>query len=835
MALDDPRYNPERSESKSPNGSSDDESFASNAQEREGKTTNGGGRNEEHRANGANGEADASRFKIPFRSLFSGYPDAYGDFRATGRDQNGKVIGKATTITGKVTIDLYREHLAGKRCRGIIPLTEENECFFAAIDVDTKDENGNPREVDAVAIAKRSDELKLPFVVCRSKSDGAHVYAFFADPQPAEPVREWLASVAEQLGEGGAEIFPKQSARVKPDDIGNWINLPYFGNSRQAVLPNGKTLNLEEFIAYAEDRRQRLTSEAFENYRQAAAERKPSGKPNGHANEGRSSGKRKRSAKQDEGRDGYLFSQACGLLAKDMDPEVVRATIKAMNANATVNEHSHFSQGPLPESEVDKLVDSAIKTHERKHSANVAGSVLGCTDLANGERLVRRHGDDLRYCYAWKAWLYWNGQWWMLDAPAEVCHVCKETARSIYDEAKNANDLDQQRALAKWAGNSQSRRGQEAMEWAARSELDVKTDDFDRDLYLLNVENGTLDLRTGELREHRREDMITKLAPVIYDPNATCPRWLRFLDEVMDGDQEMVGYLQRMVGYALTGETTEHCMFILHGNGRNGKSTFVETLHHMLGDYARKAEMKAFLQKTQDTVNNDIAALRGARLASAVEIGKGRRLNEPLVKEVTGGDRMTARFLHKEFFEFVPEFKLFLAVNDRPEIKGTDEGIWSRVRLVPFDVTFSPEERDKDLGKKLKAELPGILAWAVQGCLEWQRDGLKDPEKVSAATQEYREESDLLGGFIWANCVTGDPKNVYVTTGDFYLKFEQWCKDEGTHPMPNNELSKEMKRRGFPSEQKWLHSRNQKIYRGLGWKAEPGQDSTHYREQEQFF
>jgi len=203
-------------------------------------------------------------------------------------------------------------------------------------------------------------------------------------------------------------------------------------------------------------------------------------------------------------------------------------------------------------------------------------------------------------------------------------------------------------------------------------------------------------------------------------------------------------FMQRAVGYALTGDVGEQCLFVMWGTGANGKSTFVETLHALLGDYAQKAEMRTLLHRDTDTVRNDLARLRGARLVSAVEIGRGKRLNEELVKELTGGDTITARFLVREYFEFRPEFKLFLAVNHKPQIHGTDEAIWRRVKLVPFNVYIPPEERDKALGGKLRAELPGILNWALEGCLEWQRGGLREPEEVIAATADYRREQDLF-------------------------------------------------------------------------------------------
>jgi putative DNA primase/helicase len=312
--------------------------------------------------------------------------------------------------------------------------------------------------------------------------------------------------------------------------------------------------------------------------------------------------------------------------------------------------------------------------------------------------------------------------------------------------------------------------------------IPVLLEQLDADPWLFNVVNGTIDLRTGILRPARREDLITKLAPVIYDPDARCPTWERFLQQIMAGNTALITFLQRAIGYGLTGVTSEQVLLLLYGTGANGKSTFLEVLRALFGDYARQAEFATFLARTSDAVRNDLARLAGARFVTAVEAASGRRLDEALIKQLTGGDPITARFLYQEFFEFTPQFKLFLATNHKPVIRGTEHAIWRRIRLIPFEVTIPQAQQDRTLPDKLRAELPGILAWAVQGCLAWQRDGLPMPTEVHQATETYREEMDTFGLFLADYCIV-DPTDPTrrATTGELFDAYLTWCRQNGEH------------------------------------------------------
>ena len=419
------------------------------------------------------------------------------------------------------------------------------------------------------------------------------------------------------------------------------------------------------------------------------------------------------------------------------------------------------------------------------------------TDLGNAGRLVAWHGPKLHHCYTWHKWLVWGDGGWKADDTGGVTRMAMDTARRIYLEAYRTPDPEKSKEAAKHAMRSQGAYSIKAMLELAKAMpgIAVTPEDLDRDPWKFNTLNGTLGLRTGILGPHRKEDLITKLAPVHYDPDAECPLWLAFLARIMDGDQDLIGFLQRATGYSLTGDTSEQCFFLLWGTGANGKTTFLQAVSAMMGDYALHTPTNTLLIKRGDGIPNDVARLHGARLVTAIEADQGRRLAEALVKQLTGGDKLAARFLHAEWFEFVPNFKLWLGTNHKPEIRGTDWAIWRRIRLVPFNVTIPEVEWDRQLGTKLLAELDGILAWAVRGCLDWQRDGLRPPAAVINATNAYREESDPLGTFIEDCCILGE--NVRAQAGPLYDAYREWAKQNGQDTMNSTRFGRSMTERGF--------------------------------------
>lgn len=351
----------------------------------------------------------------------------------------------------------------------------------------------------------------------------------------------------------------------------------------------------------------------------------------------------------------------------------------------------------------------------------------------------------------------------------------------------------------------------------------LNPDDFDGDPWLLNVRNGTIDLRTGKLLPHNPENLLTKVVSVDYDPAAQCPLWETFLDRIMAGNAELIEFLQRVVGYCLTGSTREQIFCILHGTGANGKSTIIKTIIKLLGDYAWQAPANMLMTKDRDAIPNDIARLKGVRYVSVTETEENRRLAESLVKTLTGEDKITARFLHGEFFEFEPTAKFFMATNHKPVIRGTDLAIWRRIRLVPFEVAIPKEEQDPELPQKLQAELSGILNWALEGCKKWQESGLTEPQAVMVATQTYRAESDVLAQFL-TDC-TVEAEGTVVQAKDLYQAYRQWCDTNGERSISNNAFGRKMKERGFTR----VHKHSGKYYMGLGLRADiEGNNVTHF-------
>jgi putative DNA primase/helicase len=439
------------------------------------------------------------------------------------------------------------------------------------------------------------------------------------------------------------------------------------------------------------------------------------------------------------------------------------------------------------------------------------------TDTTNAYRLFAQHGKDLRYNAPWKKWLVWNGKYWELDEGYLVHDKGLQMIRGMYAELLQTSDYRDRLDIERHAMQSESARRRKAFIEAASwiPDLNVKTDSLDPNPWLLNVENGTVDLRSGELREHRQGDMITKMARVAYDKNANCPIWKKFLMEIMNYNAELLRFIQTAAGWAITGDTSEQTMFILFGSGANGKSTFLNTIMNLLGDYAIATPTETLMKKTGDQITNDIARLRGTRFVTTTEAEQGKRLSEPLIKQITGNDRMTARFLYGEFFNFVPTFKIFMATNHKPIIKGTDYGIWRRIKLIPFTTAIAKENQDKQLEKKLMEEGPGILNWLLEGAKRWSVEGLATPEVITKATDEYRGEMDVIGAFIKERCE--QRPGALIRSRELFRLYQEWCDENNEHACSERFFGLRLKELGF--EQR-------RMTEGRFWQGIAAQDSA---------
>jgi putative DNA primase/helicase len=438
------------------------------------------------------------------------------------------------------------------------------------------------------------------------------------------------------------------------------------------------------------------------------------------------------------------------------------------------------------------------------------------TDYGNAERLVARHGHNMRYCHPWSKWLRYDGRRWKTDDAGVVHLWAKDAARKIFREAGTIDEKDQRKAHVAWGFTSESRARVESMLAMANSEVGIPIlpDEMDGDVWLFNCLNGTLDLRTGHLRGHRREDCITQLCPVEFDPSARCPLWLQTLNLFFAGDAELIDYFQRLCGYALVGVIRDHIMPIAYGMGSNGKSTILGALLDTFGpDYAMKCPPDMLMAKKNDSHPTERTDLFRKRLVIAIESDTGRRLNESLVKELTGGDRIRARRMREDNWEFQPTHTLAMATNHKPVIRGTDKGIWRRLKLIPFTVSVEGEQDDKKMPEKLRKELPGILAWCVRGCLKWQAEGLDEPKAVKEATEGYRREQDVLADFLEEHTLQNP--QLRVRCGELYARYKQESEKGNQFAMSLTAFGEAMRERGFDTQKSSV-----KWYLGIGLRDE---------------
>lgn len=448
----------------------------------------------------------------------------------------------------------------------------------------------------------------------------------------------------------------------------------------------------------------------------------------------------------------------------------------------------------------DDDTELALMFFGGKMAAEVPKRIYDMTDTGNAHRLYDKFGNIIRYSYNRKKWLFWDGKMWRLDESGEVKKladiICEDIKREAFLEQDEKTQLD----MLKWANKTSSSRGKESMikECQHLDGIPADPNEFDVFTDFINCQNGIVNLRNGELIPHDSNFMMSKICHCEYDPYGREPkRWLQFLDEVTNGDKELQRYIQKCVGYSLSGSTREQCAYFLYGMGNNGKSTFLDTIADMLGGYAANTQPETIMMKRWgDTgANSDIARLKSARFVTSEEPTEGVRLNEGLLKQLTGGSKITCRFLYGDEFEYLPEFKIWVATNHKPVIRGMDFGIWRRIKLIPFEVNIPKERVDRALKYKLRREFPQILRWAVDGCIMWQREGMAEPECVKEAVKEYKQEMDLLAGFIDQCIVLDYDCDDKVPASDLFQVYSKWARANNEFEMSSKKFFKEITRK----------------------------------------
>jgi putative DNA primase/helicase len=424
------------------------------------------------------------------------------------------------------------------------------------------------------------------------------------------------------------------------------------------------------------------------------------------------------------------------------------------------------------------------------------------SDLGNAERFVKRYANTFRYDHERRVWLAWQGHWWGQVEESVVFRASVKVARETKARAKEKHD----EPLHKWMLTTES--GAHLREMTSRARnmnpIAVEQGTWDQDAYLFGVANGVIDLRTGVFRAGKREDGITLHSPVAYDAAATCPTFDKFFDEIFLSRVDLSSYVIKALGYSMTGDTRERCLFIKYGSGNNGKSILGSLIGYIMGDYGKSTPSETLSSTREEGPRNDIARLSAARYVTASESGLKRGVAEELLKRITGKDVFVARYLHREFFEFVPRFKFWLSCNHKPPIQGTDAAIWSRIPLIPFEGEFRGDKEDKDLDTKLMAEAPGILNRLIAGCLLWQKEGLQLPDCIRAASADYRSESNPIAPFLDACCECDQTQVAETSAGEWaagkdelFAAYVAYCAKMKLKPDVKNVFGANVKAAGF--------------------------------------
>ena len=481
----------------------------------------------------------------------------------------------------------------------------------------------------------------------------------------------------------------------------------------------------------------------------------------------------------------------------------VRATVRSGIA-AGEKQPRHINSYPIPNGSHTLTTPTTPKITETSPKI----TEYPCTEAGQAEAFVHYYRENLRYDCINGRWYIWAPPRWKEDIGGLVQDFAVELARRRQRESQSIQDEEERKEQYRFGVSCESKNKIQSVLYLASRMGDVVTtvDKFDNDPFLLGCKNGVIDLRTGEFREGRRDDLITKTT-VPYQENMDCPRWKRFLEEIFLGDQELIHFVHLAIGYTLTGSTKEQCLFFLHGKGANGKTVFLHTLFSLLGDYAVNIPFDTFLYNSnRKQAHNDIASLCGKRLITASEVNEKERFDTGRLKSLTGGDIITARYLYREFFSFVLQGKIWIAANAKPKLNFSDDATWRRIRLIPFDAYFGPDRADPYLREALEAEISGILNWAVEGCLAWQKEGLPVPQKIQEAVEDYRQEQDMLRDFL-EECTYFSPYAI-TPVKEIYDRYLDWIYEQRTKPISRKRFSQ------FLAERKEIQRvrRNDGIY-----------------------
>ena len=772
-----------------------------------------------------------------FASLFKGRTDCWGEISTP--------TGKCVYET--ITLQHYRRHLKGETSLGVYFNLDDSTCYSAAIDID----DFSFDKAKAVRAALRS--IGIPAYIASSKRNRFHVYLFAEDRFNSREIRRILIHVRDELGiktsKGSPlEVFPKQDEH-HPDDPpsekhpngkkypGSYINLPCFGATRPFLAVDDNGAPKEVPLEVALEQIKRTPDGVIQEILKTIPEESPKKETKRPKQEYKERSREFNELAITKLLEGCAFLQHCrdeattlfepkwwsmcailsffGELGKAKAHELSKPYPKYTEAETNqkleyAKEAADEGIGPHLCSSIQEDInfecpaDCLAKKWGLKSPVVLAyrlaaPKVFNLTDLGNAERLIRRHGENIRYSEERKRWLIWNGDVWEWDFGAKIMGLAKETTRNILREAADENDDTQHKELIKHAARSEGEARLTAMVTLAQSEpgIPVQSKALNSNPWLFNCSNGTLDLRTGELLPHNRGDLLTIISPVSYDRHAPRTLWSRFLDRVTGGSKELTQYLQRAVGYSLTGDMRVQVMFFLFGLGNNGKSTFIGIIRKIMAGYGAKAPVDMFLARDKNArgPREDLANLQGKRFIAASEVEVGRKLAVVIIKEMTGGEAIRADRKYEHEIEFQPTHKLWISGNHKPVIVDTSLAIWRRIKLIPFTVTIPDDEIDEDLPFKMEAELSGILAWAVEGCLSWQQSGLTEPREVTAATLAYRSEEDILAEFIQDCCSL--KATATVPKADLHESYKQWCEATGNQPVYQKTLRTRLMERGI--------------------------------------